>query len=221
MGPQQAAIVPGMELIDYLNRHFFTRAQLLARCGIDGARLDALQEAGMMPRPSYRLRLQLACDSFFGAHSEEAALDYYAQGYAAWLGSVQGLAGVDEARRVFAARYRARIAELAAAGIAAGADRLASDEHIAAEWSHFQDGTYGLCTASGLPEDIAAKEAAVVVIRALAGTDCTNALAENERCRLKAAVDLLDRASAPFAPHEVARSTRRRLVDDVRRAYRL
>jgi hypothetical protein len=53
----------GMHLIDYLTQTFLSREQLLARTGIDGARLDALQACGMMPRPSYRLRLAVICDS--------------------------------------------------------------------------------------------------------------------------------------------------------------
>jgi hypothetical protein len=44
-------------------------------------------------------------------------------------------------------------------------------------------------------------------------------LDEEERGRLAGAVDLLDAASAPFAPHEVARSSRRRYVDEVRAAW--
>jgi hypothetical protein len=212
-------ILVGMNLIDYLNQHFLTREQLLARCGIDGTRLEALQRLGMMPRPSYRLRLDLACDSFFGAHQASHALDYYAQGYAAWAGLLEALDGPEQAFRIFAGRYRRRLAQLAAEVLLADADGLTADAHIAAEWRHFLDGTYGVCTRSGLPEEIAAKEAAIVLIRALTAREGEEKLSEAQRGRLAAAVDLLDHASAPFAPHEVARSSRRRYVDEVRAAY--
>jgi hypothetical protein len=203
----------GMNLIDYLNRHFLTREQLLARTGIDCARLDALQALGMMPRPSYRLRVELACDSFFGQHEERHAIEWYAQGYVAWAGLLEVLEGPRQAFHVFAERYRRRLAQLAAD------ETLNTDTHIAAEWEHFLDGTYGLCTRSGLPEDIAAKEAAIVIIRALTAQGGAQALGDEQRRRLAAAVDLLDAASAPFAPHEVARSSRRRYVDEVRAAW--
>jgi hypothetical protein len=206
----------GMNLIDYLNRHFLTREQLLARTGIDGARLAALQECGMMPRPSYRLRLDLACDSFFGRHEESHAIDWYAQGYVAWAGLLDALEGPRQAYHVFADRYRRRLAQLLDENLCSSGDELAGDAHIAAEWKHFLDGTYGLCTRAGLPEDIAAKEAAIVVIRELTPQDSGQGLSDEERRRLTAAVDLLDAASAPFAPHEVARSSRRRYVDAVR-----
>jgi hypothetical protein len=89
------------------------------------------------------------------------------------------------------------------------------DAHLRDEWRHFLDGTYGLCTRSGLPEDIAAKELAICVIReSLEG-------GAPDLARLRAAVDLLDRASSPFAPHERPRSSRHRYVDELRVRYGL
>jgi hypothetical protein len=78
-----------------------------------------------------------------------------------------------------------------------------------------------VCTVSGLTEDIAAKEAAGTVIKDLTAEGPQRTLTVEQRRRLGAAVDLLDRSSAPFAPHEVARSSRRRLVDEVRRDWQL
>lgn len=91
------------------------------------------------------------------------------------------------------------------------------DAHLEDEWGHLLAGTYGLCTRSGLPEDIAAKELAICVIKELTGD--ANAAPDLER--LRQAVDLLDRASAPFAPHERARSSRHRYIDLVRQGYGL
>jgi hypothetical protein len=205
-----------MELIRYLERHFLTREQLLARCAIDAAQLERLQQARLMPQPSYRLRLDLGCDSFFGPHAEQVAVDYYAKGCPAWLGLAATFSGEEQARTVFFQRYRARLEQFATAGVVPNDPAFASDTQLQAEWSAFLDGTYGLCTVSGLPEDIAAKEAAIAVIR-----EVTEMAAAGDawRARLRAAVDLLDSVAAPFAPHEVARSSRRRYVDEVRAAY--
>lgn len=209
-----------MELIRYLTEHFFTTDELLARACIDARELEQLQRRRMVPLPSYRLHLDIACDSFFGAHRENAASDYYPKGAAAWIGALHGAAGEEAAHALFARRYRERLAQLAHSGITPRRAGVGDDAHIAAEWRHFLDGTYGVCTVSGLPEEIAAKEAAIVVIREVTGSS-EQALTVDERKRLRAAVDLLDRVSAPFAPHEVAKSSRRRYVDDVRTAYRL
>lgn len=203
-----------MELIDYLTHHFHTRAELLAASGITSARLDALIDRGAMPRPSYRIQLALRCASFFGKHHEEASAEYYATGYPSWIGALE--TATEAPFAIFARRYRDALAALTletrdpklGAGLAA---------HLRDEWGHFLAGTYGLCTRSGLPEDIAAKELAICVIKELTAND--NAAPDRER--LRQAVDLLDRASSPFAPHERARSSRRRLVDDVRLRYAL
>lgn len=211
----------GMKLIDYLQQHFLTREQLLAHSCVTGARLDEWQARGMMPRPSYRLQLHLACDSFFGQHEEQHAIDWYARGYVAWVGLLDALDGPRQAYAVFGERYRRRLAQLVADDLLADAHALADEAHIAAEWTHFLDGTYGLCTRAGLPEEIAAKEAAIVTLRALTAAGARQALDDGERVRLAAAVDLLDRVSAPFAPHELARSSRRRWVDGVRKVYGL
>lgn len=198
-----------MDLIHYLNQHFLTRTQLLARCAVEPDQLQQWQERRMMPRASYRLRLDILCDSFFGEHREQVAAEYYAKGYVAWAEILRPLGGELDAFAVFARRYRARLDQLAATGLACP-DRLATEGHLAAEWGAFLDGTYGLCTVSGLPEDIAAKELAITLIRE---TD--------DRAQLRRCVDLLDTVSSPFAPHEVARSSRHRYVDEMRRLHGL
>lgn len=202
-----------MDLLDYLNRHFLTRAQLLAASGIDGERLDALSAAGALPRPSYRIRVALECDSFFGSHAEQHALDYYARGYPAWIAALEATPLAPFA--LFARRYRAALAALP---LRTDDARLNDglDAHLEQEWGHFLDGTYGLCTRSGLPEDIAAKELAICVIREL-----TEPGPPRDLARLAQAVDLLDRAASGFAPHERARSSRRRHVEAVRARYGL
>ncbi|SDD32357.1 hypothetical protein SAMN05428966_10419 [Massilia sp. PDC64] len=189
-----------MELLDYLHTHFLTRAQLLAACATDGARLDVFTAAGTMPAPSYRLNVRIDCTSFFGEHAEAHALDWYAVGYVDWLRML--LEGEPDPYGRFAARYRAALEALPLSGLEA------ADAHLRSEWRHFLAGTYGLCTRSGLPEDIAAKELAIHVIRAL--TDDGRPLDAGERERLAEARALLDRASSPFAPHERARSSRAR-----------
>lgn len=212
-----------MELIRYLNDAYFTEQQLLDACGIDASELAALQERGVMPQPSYHLKLDIACDSFFGPRSEQASVSYYGKGNLAWIGVVQSVATAADAFAIFAQRYKYRLAALAAAGVTTSAEKLGAglDAHIETEWKYFLDGTYGLCTKSGLPEDIAAKELAVFVIKEITGERADTVLDDAMRARLTIAVDLLDTASSMFAPHERARSSRHRLIDEVRRNYRL
>jgi hypothetical protein len=205
-----------MELIRYLERYFLTREQLLAQCAIDAGQLERMQLARLMPQPSYRLRLDLGCESFFGQHQERHAVDYYATGYIAWLALASTFSSEVEARDAFFQRYRAKLAQLRCVGMVPRDPAFGSEAHLRAEWSAFLDGTYGLCTVSGLPEDIAAKEAAIALIRELAdGIPATG----EPPSQLRQAVDLLDSATPPFAPHEVARSSRRRYVDAIRARF--
>jgi hypothetical protein len=206
-----------MELIRYLETFFWTREQLLAHCAIDAGRLAQLQRKRMMPEPAYRLRLDLGCQSFFGEHTEQVVADYYARGYASWLGAVSALEQEDDARALFFRRYRAQVARLGEEGLLPRGPAFAGEEHLQNEWQGFLDGTYGLCTVSGLPEDIATKEAATALLRELSGSG--EPPDEAARALLRRAVDLLDRSAARFAPHEVERSSRRRYVDAMRAAH--
>ncbi len=193
-----------MNLLTYLDLHLLSTDRLLAAAGISADQLQTLQQRRMMPLPSYRLRVEIACESFFGPHAEEAQVAYYGSGYPSWIADLAGVETEAQAFALFARRYRTGMPDC-------------SDAHLQAEWQHFLDGTYGLCTRTGLPEQIGAKEAAVIVIKEM----CERVLTINEIEALHHAVNQLDAASAPFAPHEVARSSRRRLIDEVRARYQL
>lgn len=209
-----------MELINYLNEHFITKEQLLEHSKVTGDTLSELQHQGLMPLCSYRLRLNLESDSFLGKHTENQGLEYYAKGYISWLTAINYLPGKQHAYRVFSERYEATIKQLKSIGHSSANPKVngALAQHIEQEWSHFLQGIYGLCTKSGLPEDIAAKELAILEINELlehAGLD------QKQLKRLERAVNLLDSASSLFAPHERLKSSRHRLVCEVRRQYQL
>ena len=199
------------DLLDYLSRHFLTEARLLTAAALDAPTLHDLQSRRLTPLPSYRLRMDVQCQSFFGLHAEQHALHFYPQETPAWLAAVRELAGEREAFDLFARRHQARLDLLDAAA--------QPDLHDA--WRSFLDGTYGLCTRTGLPEDIAAKEWAAGVIETIVAACGTGQPQAAARARLRGAVDVLDAASSPFAPHERQRASRRRLVEQVRERYGL
>ncbi len=198
------------DLIDYLSHHFLSEVQLLAAAGIDAPTLRDWQARRMAPLPAYRLRVAVHCDSFFGPYDTEQERHFHASGTPAWLAAVAPLAGEQAAFDLFVSRHHARLHELAPG---AGAD-------VAAAWASFLDGTYGLCTRAGMPEEIAAKEWSAGTIEAIIAQG-VDAVDEQALVKLRHAVDTLDAASSPFAPHERERSSRRRLIDEVREQYRL
>lgn len=209
-----------VELIKYLSKHFFTKQELLDMTKITEHDLSKYQDDGMMPKCSYKLSLNIKSDSFFGLHSDEQEIEYYAKGYASWITIIQSLNSIEEVYRVFSNRYKTSIESLKKQGYSSTSSKIASklDEHIKEEWGHFLNGVYGLCTKSGLPEDIAAKEFSILVINELSEL---NDLTSEQLNKLGLAVDLLDSVSSLFAPHERLKSSRHRLVNEVRRKYKL
>ncbi len=209
-----------MELVDYLSRYFLTTQQLVEGSKVSTNELADYQDRGIMPRPSYQLKMTIDANSFFGKHTEQHAIEYYPKGYLSWLGLLQINHTPQSVYQIFCKRYQSTIAELKTQGHCTNDPKLGNqlDNHIKDEWQHFLDGTYGLCTRSGLPEDIAAKEFAISQINELTSLEI---LDDKQLKQLNSAVGLLDSASALFAPHEREKSSRQRLINDVRREYKL
>lgn len=209
-----------MELLKYLNEHFFTKNELLNVSKVTEQELSGYQTQGVMPRYSYKLNLSLQSDSFFGVHNEVDEVEYYAKGYSSWLALVQSLTSENAIYAIFAERYQTAIDNLKKEGHSSSDPKVNEgiELHIQEEWQHFLNGTYGLCTKSGLPEDISAKELAILEINELTAAD---KLTEKQLNKLTAAVNLLDSASALFAPHERPKSSRHRMINAVRRIYQL
>lgn len=226
-----------MELIKYLSEHCYTKEALLSVSKVTAAQLKTYQELGVMPKSSYKLMVSVSCDSFFGAHEETQKVEYYAKGYASWLGVLQALFEghvqktpqesqlKKEAYGIFYRRYKAELDRLKSLGYVCDEPKLNAglDEYIEEVWAHFIEGIYGLCTQSGLPEDIAAKAVAIFEINQLseASEFSVGALSEAKLKALENSVNLLDASSALFAPHERLRSSRHRLVDEIRRQFKL
>mgnify|MGYP005822246573 CR=1 FL=1 len=208
-----------MELINYLNENYYTKQQLLDLAKISEAELSRLQDKRVMPTCSYRLLLNYSSDSFFGEFKNQNEIEYYAKGYLSWIGMLQVTTVVQDVFSIFAHRYTESISKLKTFGYTSSDPKVNSklDLHIEEEWQHFLNGIYGLCTKSGLPEDIAAKELAILQINEILALDNE----EKDLIKLTKAVNLLDSASSMFAPHERLKSSRHRLIDEIRRKYKL
>ncbi|WP_286235840.1 DUF6058 family natural product biosynthesis protein [Thalassotalea sediminis] len=208
-----------MALYEYLDKHFLTKQTLLTLAGISQEKLLTIQKQGVMPAASYRLSTQVSCHSFLGEHQQSYQQEYYAKGYVKWIGIIDAIAQPNDIFQYFKDNYQHTINTLKQHGFNCMDSKLNDKlaEHITEEWQHFLNGTYGLCTASGLVEDIAKKELAITIIK--------ETLAKNSETpdikQLASAVDLLDQSSALFAPHERKTSSRYRLVDEVREKYQL
>lgn len=81
---------------------------------------------------------------------------------------------------------------------------------LAASWSYFKEGVYGVCTSDGLPETIFQKQYGVRFMNHVMSTPAQDAQ-EVEKL-IRQIIDWLDRVIAPFAPHEIASSSRQRCI---------
>ena len=255
-------------LTNYLNEHFYSRAQLLIRADIDEDTFTRLLELGVMPKCSYRLNVSQTVNSFFGDFTEQKDTEYFPRGYLDWLTfllatkrlatkrlSAKVLAvkspnqsqNESEAKELifvaFCQRYKAQLAKLATLGFHLEVSAINADinQLLTQEWGHFIDGTYGLCTQSGSPEDIATKELMISFLKPFLEQehqehqeqkqDLTQEANEKSvqqqqlsvavREKLTLAVNLLDKAVSLFAPHERKLSSREHIINQLRSKYNL
>lgn len=208
-----------MSLFTYLFEHFYSEEQLVQRAGISQKQLQLWQSQALVPLPAYRVMCKVNCESFFGEYQEQQSLSFYAKGTIDWLQQVAKLSDAEQAYAIFKSEYQQVLDKLKNVFGHEFFDTInLGDDHITSEWQHFLNGTYGLCTKSGLAHDIAVKESCIGVIKTLLAKQALN---EHESNLLNTAVTMLDQASALFAPHERQGSSRKTYIDDVRRQFEL
>lgn len=219
----------------YLHQHYLDAARFAAHCGIDLAELDALIAAQWIPAPSYVVDGSATVHTaVFGALPAPGARDgrYFHPAMAAWVARARHLrasfgdAAVPERMRsTFAHNLRTALARcdrtlwrLPDSFDADGTERSAGlERRLQAMWTHFLQGTYGLCVAAPSDEAaIAHKDILQEKLAALSGDGSRERFGADERERLLELIDAYAQASMPFSPVEFPHSSRRRLVDDLR-----
>jgi len=220
-----------MTSIDYIVENFLTFDQLAAASGVSVDQLQEMIAANCLPGPAYEVTGTYKVQSVFGLHEEVVSRAYYPTSHVTKAQAVASSAATypeqsETLKRAFYTDYKKiLLAKNAAAfGLAHLFDAAGqivgpkADLLLAQEWQHYLDGTYGLCTRCATATEIATKESMIAKIT------CLTDKLEQDRAAgllddLAQAVDELDAVSAPFAPHEVARSSRGRHIDAVRRKY--
>jgi len=217
--------------LEYILAHFVSLPQLAALSGETADSINRYIVARCLPGPAYRLDGQVYLSSIFGDHGERWDAVFFPRSHVAKLQSVARLeAPLEEIcadlEANFKADYRALLVELQARDHGM-ADLFRSDGSVGgdavealldSEWNHYMDGTYGLCTRSASVREIATKEITIARIKQLAAR-LEQSPSEAARAELAQAVDLLDSVSAPFAPHEVSRSSRQSYITDIRHRF--
>jgi Family of unknown function (DUF6058) len=218
----------------YLAKHYVNAAQFASLCGIELDELRDLIRRELIPQPSYVVRNGELHSYVFGAMPAGPSTpgEYFHPGMAAWVVrarhdlATDGVEGARERmRQRFSDEFSAALRELnetlyrlvdafddsgrpLAEGLRARLDSA---------WEHFMHGTFGLCVAN--PEaalNIARKEVLQEKLTTLTDDGAKQVFAADELPALTRLIDAYEAASMPFSPIEYPRSSRKRLVDDLR-----
>ncbi len=214
----------------YLAQHYLNQDQLVAAAAISIDELDRLIARRLVPEPSYVVSEQGRVASFvFGEMDAPGATPgrYFHPAQLSWLSLARTTNSLteDQLREHFADRFVAALAILNRTTwrlldsfdddgkpIDKGL-RLRTDT----AWKYFLNGTFGLCVANPMSEaHIARKEILQEKLAAMSENGERNVFAPIEVAGLLQLIDDYAEASMPFSPIEYHRSSRKRLVDDLR-----
>lgn len=222
------------ELDSYLAQYFLKPKEMAAACHLSHDAFLELVKDRLVPGPSYVVTRTSRLKSFvFGEMAAGYAQDgeYFHPATASWARRAQEViaeVGRERAyevlRRQFDQNFRAALAELDATTWRM-ADSFADDGTVLEEgmrkrldsaWTHFLQGTFGLCVANPISEQaIARKEVLQEKLTALSANGARTDFAPGEVPAMLELIDAFAQSAMPFSPVEFPLSSRKRLVDDL------
>lgn len=214
-------------LLNYLYTYYYEHREFCEKANIDAAKLAKLEAANLVPKPSYIVKNKLAVKSFVAEHVEQQEYCFYLKGQVAWLAQIADLKITTEnaARHYFETQYNAAIDRFILSNLGEKIVKIYPQSEwklsdYAETWRHFTDGTYGLCTRTGLPNEIFLKHIYIRFIEFVTAANRPSEIDAELKSLLLAVVDDLDvNVESDFALHEVAQSSRQRCIIDIRKNY--
>ena len=222
-------------LEDYLKRNYQTTDQLAAVCSISADELAMLVREQLVPAASYTV---VDCDRFisqaFGELEAQGAVpgQYFHPGNAAWITlaletrrRVGPNKAHDELKERFKNNFAAALKELDQTTFRL-ADSFTDSGQVLSEglgtrtesaWDSFLKGVFSLCVADPSSErSIARKEILQEALTEQADEKSRADFSADDRRRILELIDQYAQAAMPFSPPEYPRSSRKRLVEDLR-----
>jgi uncharacterized protein YdbL (DUF1318 family) len=224
------------DLNAYLERHYLTAEQLAANCSISTSELASLVAEKLVPHASYTVdRGDTLVSQAFGKLLVRNAApgQYYHPGNAHWIKlaleetSRSGPQGAHrELKKRFKGQYAAALRELNDSTFRLPDSFTDDGEEISASvdlrteaaWNYFVDGVFSLCVADpSTEESIALKEILQEALVDLTDDGSRADYSAEEKRRILSLIDRYALAAMPFSPVEYPLSSRKRLVEDLRR----
>lgn len=222
------------DLQNYFDRYFLTTPAVAAALGISEARCDELVTQGLFPAPSYVVSAQRLRSVVFGEFDVPGLADacYFHRDLLSWMRYALSLlesCDLDTARdkleQTFTHDFGAALQNLHRTcwplPDAFDAQACVIEAGLAARcqknWAYFQAGIFGLCVAHPVSAAaIAEKEILQEKLIAISHNGARTDYEENEIAPLFELIARYENAAMPFTALEFARSSRYRLVDQLR-----
>ncbi|MQR00906.1 DUF6058 family natural product biosynthesis protein [Glaciimonas soli] len=224
------------DLNTYLAKNYFNAEQFAAACDMTVSELNALIQASLIPAPSYVVTPSATVRSHvFGEMAAPGAIpgDYFHPANVVWVNVAREIVARNDHQTPFASlkeRYCSHF-QKALSDLNITTWRLKDcfhDDgapikeglHIRTEfaWEQFLLGTFGLCIANPISEaEIALKEVLQEKLVALSENGSKITFNQTDAKMMLTLIDAYQNAAMPFSPVEYHLSSRKRLVDDLRR----
>lgn len=215
-------------LLNYLYQEYLETSEFCKLANIQPAELSSLQKAKIMPNASYNLDINLHAKSYVAQKIENKCYQFYRKSQLIWLTIIdqRNILTEEAAQQYFKTQYEMAVADFLLSELAKNVCKNYPQSQwglspIDETWQHFLDGTYGLCTRSGMPNEIFLKQIYVRYIDFLNQKYTPNTMGTELRIVLSKAVNALDKVESDFAPHEVAHSSRQRCITNIKKDYSL
>lgn len=204
-----------MSLSAYLHQHFVDKPAFASLAGISSERLDELIAAEAVPGATYTCDRNMVRSAAFGVTQVDESLagEYFRPECVRWTRiAAQAPRGSERA-----AVLAELTGELRAALLECGVDPIATESKVQGYLPHFWNGTFGLCVADpSSGAGIVRKELLQERLTGLTANGSNPSPAGVSPQELLQLIDDYAASAMPFSPAEYARSSRKRLVDDLR-----
>lgn len=220
----------------YLGQYFVSLPLLAETAGVAEAEIRALQAAACIPGPSYRVTVPDKIGSVIFGDTVIPGIgppgEYYARSAAdgvrvaakrarsqslGTLGAQMAAEFQNEFKAVLLARQSWR-SGMDFLFVSPGVEQAeVMGKFLGETWQHFRAGTFGVCVReAGSVPMIAEKEIVQHGLTQLTDNGARLAYSPSEWERVTGLMRAHEVVAMPFAPHEYPRSSRKRLVDDLR-----
>lgn len=206
-----------MSLSDYLQRHFVDKSAFASLAGVSSERLDQLIAAEAIPSATYTCHGESISSAAFGATEirENLTGEYFRPECVRWAAVAAAALPGSERAAVLAELTK----ELRLGLHHYLEETTAIERKLESFLPYFWDGTFGLCVADpSCGAGIAKKEMLQEKLTALTANGSNPSPVGVSQKELLQLIEEYATSAMPFSPAEYGRSSRKRLVDDLRRA---